>query len=67
MVATNSGAVDARTWEELSELHHQMLDPMAQMIDEGRACFAAGADGSEPVFLSTALLLLQLPDSPEEH
>lgn len=60
MVAGNRGRVDERAWQELSELHHETLERMQEIIDAGRERVAAGDD--ESVTFTTGLFLLELPE-----
>lgn len=59
MVASQAATVDERAWREISELQHELLDRIVEIVEAGRERLAEG--GGEPVTLSAALLLLELP------
>jgi len=64
MVASLPGTVDARAWRELSELHHALLERSIEIIAAGNARLAEGDE--EPLTITSALLLLELPPEPED-
>lgn len=52
MVASQAATVDERAWHEISELQHELLDRIVEIVGAGRERLAEG--GGEPVTLSAA-------------
>jgi DNA-binding transcriptional ArsR family regulator len=60
MIATETATVDARAWAELSELQHETLGRMSEILDAGRRRLADD-ESDDGVSLVTGLLMLELP------
>jgi DNA-binding transcriptional ArsR family regulator len=64
MVASQPATVDLRAWREISQLQQECLDRTVEIVEAGRARLAKGAE--EPVMLTAALVLLEVPPPAEE-
>jgi DNA-binding transcriptional regulator GbsR (MarR family) len=62
MVANVPATVDEQAWQEISELHHQLLEQVMEVVEAGGRRLVE--NGGEPVTITTTLLLLEVPGEP---
>lgn len=65
VLASVPGKVDGRGWQELSDLHHEMLDRVYEIVTESRERLEDGEE--EPIRVTSGLIFLEMPSrSPGE-